>query len=41
MAGGEAGATRAIEILAGEYQRAMMLCGVARTADITADLLVP
>jgi (S)-mandelate dehydrogenase len=41
MAGGEAGATRAIEILAGEYQRAMMLCGVARTADITADLLAP
>jgi (S)-mandelate dehydrogenase len=41
MAGGEAGARRAIEILAGEYERAMMLCGVARTADITADLLAP
>jgi (S)-mandelate dehydrogenase len=41
MAGGEAGAARAIEILAGEYERAMMLCGVARTADIGADLAVP
>ena len=39
MAGGEAGATRAIEILKGEFERAMMLCGVARAADISADLL--
>ncbi len=41
MAGGEAGAQRAIEILAGEFERAMMLCGVARAEDISADLLAP
>ncbi len=41
MAGGEAGAKRAIEILAGEFERAMMLCGVARAEDISADLLAP
>lgn len=41
MAGGEAGAKRAIEILAGEFERAMMLCGVARAADIGVDLLAP
>ena len=40
MAGGDAGAKRAIEILAGELERAMMLCGVARAADIGADLAV-
>jgi len=39
MAGGEAGARRAIEILAGEFERAMMLSGVAHAADIGADLL--
>ena len=39
MAGGEAGARRAIEILAGEFERALMLCGVARAADIGKDLL--
>ena len=41
MAGGDAGAKRAIEILAGEFERAMMLCGVARAADISASLLAP
>jgi (S)-mandelate dehydrogenase len=41
MAGGDAGAKRAIEILAGEFERAMMLCGVARAIDISADLLAP
>jgi len=41
MAGGEAGATRAIEILRGEFERSMMLCGVARATDISADLLAP
>jgi (S)-mandelate dehydrogenase len=39
MAGGEAGAKRAIEILGGEFQRAMQLCGVRRAEDIGADLL--
>jgi (S)-mandelate dehydrogenase len=39
MAGGEAGAKRAIEILAGEFERSLMLCGVPRAEDITADLL--
>jgi (S)-mandelate dehydrogenase len=41
MAGGEAGARRSIEILAGEFERSLMLCGVARAADIAADLLAP
>jgi (S)-mandelate dehydrogenase len=41
MAGGEAGATRAIDILGGEFERAMSLCGVARAADIGPDLLAP
>jgi (S)-mandelate dehydrogenase len=39
MAGGEAGARRAIEILAGEFERALMLCGVPRASEITADLV--
>jgi (S)-mandelate dehydrogenase len=41
MAGGEAGATRAIEILAGEFERALMLCGVPRALDVGADLIAP
>jgi isopentenyl diphosphate isomerase/L-lactate dehydrogenase-like FMN-dependent dehydrogenase len=41
MAGGEAGAQRAIEILAGEFERALMLCGVQRAAGISSDLLAP
>lgn len=38
-AGGEAGAQRAIDILADELVRTMQLCGVARVADIGPDLL--
>jgi len=41
MAGGEAGATRALEILAGEIERAMKLCGVRASADIGPDLIAP
>jgi len=39
MAGGEPGARRAIEILAGEFERALQLCGVQSAADIGADLV--
>jgi (S)-mandelate dehydrogenase len=39
MAGGEPGARRAIEILGGEFERAMQLCGVRRAADIGAELV--
>jgi (S)-mandelate dehydrogenase len=39
MAGGEAGAARAIQILAGEFERALMLAGVARASDIASDLV--
>src|SRR5690606_28051561 len=39
MAGGEAGAARAREILSGEYERAMKLCGVRSSEEITADLV--
>src|SRR5947209_10166364 len=39
MAGGEAGARRALEILASELERAMQLCGVRSVAEISADLL--
>ena len=38
-AGGEAGAYRAIDILREELVRTMQLCGVARVADIRADLV--
>src|SRR5205085_2867803 len=41
MAGGEAGARRALEILASELERAMQLCGVRSVAEISADLLAP
>jgi (S)-mandelate dehydrogenase len=41
MAGGQAGAKRAIDILGGEFERAMQLCGVQRAEDIGADLLAP
>ncbi|MGD9953204.1 MAG: alpha-hydroxy acid oxidase [Burkholderiales bacterium] len=41
MAGGEAGAARAIRILAGEFERALMLAGVARASDIGSDLVAP
>jgi (S)-mandelate dehydrogenase len=39
MAGGEAGAQRALEILSNELQRAMQLCGVRSAADIGPDLV--
>jgi isopentenyl diphosphate isomerase/L-lactate dehydrogenase-like FMN-dependent dehydrogenase len=41
MAGGEAGAQRALQILSGELERAMQLCGVRSVAEIGADLLAP
>ena len=39
QAGGEAGARRALEILASELQRAMQLCGVQSVAQIGPELL--
>jgi (S)-mandelate dehydrogenase len=39
MAGGEPGARRALEILTGELQRAMQLCGARSIAEITPDLV--
>jgi (S)-mandelate dehydrogenase len=39
MAGGEPGATRALEILSGELYRAMQLCGTRNIAEITPDLI--
>jgi (S)-mandelate dehydrogenase len=39
MAGGERGASKALEILATEYERAMKLCGVRASAEIGADLI--
>ena len=39
MAGGEAGALKALEILASELQRAMQLCGVRSVAEIGPDLI--
>jgi len=39
MAGGEPGAKRAIDILAGEFERTLQLCGVQSAADIGADLV--
>lgn len=41
MAGGEAGAKRAIDILGGEFARALSLCGVPRAAASVADLVAP
>src|SRR3954467_7297974 len=41
QAGAEAGARRALEILATELQRSMQLCGVRSVAEIGADLLAP
>jgi (S)-mandelate dehydrogenase len=40
-AGGEAGATRAVEILRDELVRAMQLSGVRTVAEIGPDLLAP
>jgi (S)-mandelate dehydrogenase len=39
MAGGEPGARRALEILTGELERSMKLCGARRIAEITPDLV--
>jgi (S)-mandelate dehydrogenase len=39
MAGGEAGARRALEILSSELERAMRLCGVRSIAEIGPDLI--
>jgi (S)-mandelate dehydrogenase len=39
MAGGEPGAQRALQILSGELERAMRLCGVRSVAEIRPDLL--
>jgi (S)-mandelate dehydrogenase len=39
MAGGEAGAARALEILASELERSMRLCGVRSVSEISADLI--
>jgi isopentenyl diphosphate isomerase/L-lactate dehydrogenase-like FMN-dependent dehydrogenase len=39
MAGGEAGARRALEILSSELERAMQLCGVRSVAEIGPELL--
>jgi (S)-mandelate dehydrogenase len=41
IAGGEAGARRALEILASELERAMKLCGVRNVEEIAADLVYP
>jgi (S)-mandelate dehydrogenase len=39
MAGGEAGARRALEILSSELERAMKLCGARSVGEIRADLI--
>jgi (S)-mandelate dehydrogenase len=39
MAGGEPGARRALEILTGEFERAMQLSGARAVAEITPDLI--
>lgn len=39
MAGGEAGALHALDILRSEYERTMKLCGVRSTAEIGPDLI--
>ena len=41
MAGGEPGARRAIDILGGEFERALQLCGVRKAEDIGAELIAP
>ncbi|HEX5476944.1 MAG TPA: alpha-hydroxy-acid oxidizing protein, partial [Burkholderiales bacterium] len=41
MAGGEAGARRALEILASELERSMRLCGARSVAEIGPDLISP
>jgi (S)-mandelate dehydrogenase len=41
MAGGEEGATHALEILRSELERSMKLCGVRSIAEIGPDILAP
>jgi len=41
MAGGEPGAKRAIDILGGEFERALQLCGLAEAEEIGAELIAP
>jgi (S)-mandelate dehydrogenase len=41
MAGGEAGAKHALEILSSELERSMKLCGVRSVAEIGPDILAP
>ncbi|MGH8739333.1 MAG: alpha-hydroxy-acid oxidizing protein, partial [Burkholderiales bacterium] len=41
MAGGEAGAQRALQILSDELERAMKLCGVRSMAEVGPDLIAP
>jgi len=41
MAGGEAGARRALEMLAGELERSMRLCGARSLEEIGPELLAP
>jgi (S)-mandelate dehydrogenase len=41
VAGGEAGARRALSILLDELKRAMMLCGAPTVASLTPDLVAP
>ena len=37
----EPGAKRAIDILGGEFERALQLCGVSQAEDIGAELVAP
>jgi (S)-mandelate dehydrogenase len=39
IAGGEPGARRALEILSGELERSMKLCGARSVAEIGPDLI--
>ena len=39
IAGGEAGARRALEILSGELERSMKLCGARSVAEIGPELI--
>jgi isopentenyl diphosphate isomerase/L-lactate dehydrogenase-like FMN-dependent dehydrogenase len=41
MAGGEAGARHALEILSSELERTMKLCGVRSLAEIGPEILAP
>jgi (S)-mandelate dehydrogenase len=41
MAGGDAGARRALDILSTELVRAMQLCGMRSVSEIGPDLIAP